>query len=354
LMVAEGGTSFNHAVTIAASDNITGPYVANERNPILTSRQLSYNNWVHSTGHGDLVELLDGRFYMFCLGVRGDVMHPSGKHRGSNMGRETHLVPVIWERVPFPWEEAILWPVVAPETGRVERTNPVPFQGSSQAPETAFFDNFDTGTLSLEWNFRRVPKPNTYSLTARKGFLRLFAQPQVISERVSASWMGVRQRESDFTYETLMDWSPSCDGAEAGIFFLQADNNYIKCTVVYTQDSWLMRLVLAVPSKPGDGKSPATLTVVKEQKMNGFKGGQIKFQATSSKEKYSFAYTTANEVKHFMTPFAETDANSILSMGGFQGGYTGAFLGLYCSSNGQQATDYADFDWVRHTPCPRS
>jgi alpha-N-arabinofuranosidase len=41
LVVAEGGTSFNHAVMVAVSDNITGPYQSNERNPILTTRHLS-------------------------------------------------------------------------------------------------------------------------------------------------------------------------------------------------------------------------------------------------------------------------------------------------------------------------
>ena len=95
LMVAEGGTSFNHAVVIAVSDEITGPYLSNPRNPILSSRHLSYDNWVHSTGHADLLELSDGRWYMVALGIRGD------EDRLSNMGRETHLVPVVWEREPF-------------------------------------------------------------------------------------------------------------------------------------------------------------------------------------------------------------------------------------------------------------
>ena len=72
LLVAEGGTSFNHAVTIAVSDELTGPYEGNERNPILTSRHLSYDNWVNSTGHADLVELEDGRWYMVALGIRND------------------------------------------------------------------------------------------------------------------------------------------------------------------------------------------------------------------------------------------------------------------------------------------
>ena len=34
LLIAEGGTSFNHAVMVALSDNIEGPYISNPRNPI--------------------------------------------------------------------------------------------------------------------------------------------------------------------------------------------------------------------------------------------------------------------------------------------------------------------------------
>ena len=99
LMVAEGGTSRNHSVMMAISDNIRGPYQSNPKNPILTSRHLSNNNWVHSTGHADLVELQDGRWYMVALGIRNDLMGTS------NMGRESHLIPVNWETAVSGWEE---------------------------------------------------------------------------------------------------------------------------------------------------------------------------------------------------------------------------------------------------------
>ena len=98
LMVAEGGTSHHHAVMIAASDDVTGPFESNPRNPIFTSRHLSKSNWVHSTGHADLVELPDGRWYMVALGIRSDV------DGASNMGRETHLMPVIWEPAIARWD----------------------------------------------------------------------------------------------------------------------------------------------------------------------------------------------------------------------------------------------------------
>ena len=50
---------------MAYSKDVFGPYLPSLRNPVLTSRHLSKYNWVHSTGHADLVELEDGiSFYV--------------------------------------------------------------------------------------------------------------------------------------------------------------------------------------------------------------------------------------------------------------------------------------------------
>ena len=65
------------------------------KKPIITSRHLSYDNWVNSTGHGDIIELDDGRNYMVLLGIRNLI------ERGSNMGRETFLVPLTWRESPL-------------------------------------------------------------------------------------------------------------------------------------------------------------------------------------------------------------------------------------------------------------
>ena len=79
---------------VALSDNIEGPYISNPRNPIITSRHLSYDNWVNSTGHGDIIQLDDGRNYMVLLGIRNEI------ERGSNMGRETFIAPVSKNPLP--------------------------------------------------------------------------------------------------------------------------------------------------------------------------------------------------------------------------------------------------------------
>ena len=328
LLVAEGGTSFNHAVTVAISEDITGPYQSNPRNPVLTSRHLGYDFWVNSTGHADIVELADGRWYMVVLGIRGD------EDRSSNMGRETHLVPMTWQREPFDWKEIkYLWPVAAPLTGRVERNTPLPFEDKGQVRRNEFVDDFDDDKLRLDWNFRRYPMPDTYSLTAREGFLRLNAKPGVIKERGRASLLGVRQIESDFEYRASMQFAPTQVDVEAGIALFQKDNKYLSFTVLQQDDGRALRLILAEP-----GSEPR---VLEQSDLGGYDGG-IEFRVVSSDSKYEFAYSLDQGESY--TAFATTRANHILA----HGSYTGAYLGLYSTGNGSPSEEYADFDWARY------
>lgn len=343
LLVAEGGTGVNHAVMMASSDEIIGPYYPNERNPLLTSRNLSYNNWVHSTGHADLFQLQDGRWYLVCLGIRGDA--GENLDRRSNMGRETFLVPVVWEREPMEWSPLgppmrHLWPVAAPESGRVERQGPVPFKGTEQGPPHRFRDDFLDEGLNLEWNFRRFPKPGTYSLSARRSFLRLFAQPEIIKERVSCSLMGVRQRESDFEYRARMEMPETVSaGMEAGISLFQKDNNYVNCVVVRRLDAWFLRLAIAEPDKEVRCEHEIELKTY---------SGHILFEVLALGQSYVFRYSLAGNSN--FEQFATTESGMIISKG-----YTGAYLGVYCSSVGLPAstTNFVDFDWIEHVALPR-
>ncbi|MDJ0812745.1 MAG: glycoside hydrolase family 43 protein [Woeseiaceae bacterium] len=328
LMVAEGGTSFNHAVMVAVSDDITGPYQSNPRNPILTSRHLSYDFWVNSTGHADLVELPDGRWYMVALGIRGD------EQGSSNMGRETHLIPVVWEREPFEWKEIkYLWPVAAPETGRVERENPLPFAGETQAEDPGFSDDFDADALQIGWTFRRVPREGTYSLDARDGHLRLFASATAIGERQRASLLGFRQSESDFDYSVLMQFAAEGDAAEAGISLIQKDDKYLNFTVVREDGRVSARLMLAAPRQEP--------RVIEETELSTY-DGQILLTVASRNGEYVFSWSAGEGEQ--AVQFATTAADHILA----HSSYTGAFLGLYASTNGGATGPFADFDWVRY------
>lgn len=340
LLVAEGGTSFNHAIMVAVADEITGPYQSNARNPILSTRHLSYHNWVNSTGHGDLVELADGRWYMVLLGIRGDI------ETASNMGRETHLVPVTWEREPFWWqEEKILWPVVAPETGRVERITPVPFVNSKQIRKLHFSDQFDSDSLKLEWNFRRLPLENSYSLSASKDHLRMFAKPEIIRERGRANLMGFRQTESDFQYTVKLKFQPADSHSEAGIMLFQKDNNFIKATLKRNSDD-IMALAIVHSGVQNDSSKidkVSTLGSVNLSQTSDY----IYLRIDSMNDEYQFLYSVDNESDYSLV--AKTKADGVISRK-----YTGANLGLYITSNGTTSDDFMDVDWVKYTAHERN
>ncbi len=340
LMVAEGGTSHNHAVMIAASDHITGPFESNPRNPILTSRHLSVSNWVHSTGHADLVELPDGRWYMVALGIRSDL------EGASNMGRETHLMPVIWEPAIARWEEVrkgvwepveFLWPVVAPETGKVERYTALPFEDKPQYYNDAFTDHFDAGELDHEWNFRRVPQEGTYSLDAKKGSLRLYLKPEVFERRGRYSLMGIRQKESEFEYSAKMSFAPKKEQVEAGISIFQQDDNYVNFTLKKEEGKAVLRLLVKGRNQDAE--------IVKTEVIPGY-DGEIIFKLVSKNDRYQYLYSLDGGKSHIL--FSETAHNLVICKG-----YIGTNVGIYATSNGNPTKEYADFDWVTYKGYPR-
>ena len=144
LLIAEGGTSYNHAIMVAISDNITGPYIPNDRNPIFSSRHLSYDNWVHSTGHGDLIELENGRWYVVMLGIRGELK------RKSNMGRETFIAPVSWERALFLERRKNTMASDSTKSGKFSKIILI-FNETLVTKETVFLDEFNKNNMGLQW-----------------------------------------------------------------------------------------------------------------------------------------------------------------------------------------------------------
>jgi alpha-N-arabinofuranosidase len=272
---------------------------------------------------------------MVSLGIRNDV---SGT---SNMGRETHIMPVTWEPAIARWEEVrkgvwepieYMWPVVAPQTGKIERDNPLIFSDKPQVYSDAFEDNFNSEKLHLEWNFRRVPQPNTYSLKAKKGVLRLNLTSEVYALRGQYSLMGIRQKESDFEFSSQMNFSPKKNGEEAGISIFQQDDNYINFTISKSQNKPTLKITVKERNKDA--------SILKETTLFKFKGDII-FKMVSTNEKYEYYYSL-DEGANFLL-FAETANNLVICKG-----YIGTNIGVYATSNGKSTAAYADYDWVKY------
>ena len=334
LLVAEGGTGKNHAVMMAASENIFGPYEENPRNPVLTTRHVTEDYFVNSTGHADMIELPDKRWYMVSLGKRNDI------DGDANMGRETYLTPMVWEPTIVKWQQVTetnwepvnyLFPVASPLTGKVERYEKLPFQDKPQYKNNTFKDDFLFPKLDLEWTFIRVPQKNTYSLEANIGSLRLYTKPGTIENRKRFSMIGFRQRESDFEYQVKMEFTPKDDKVESGIIHYQKERNYLSNTV-YKENK---RFYLEQRLKEKDKINEKTIKriLLKDYKNN------ILFKVVSKNAKYTFYYSL-NDGENFKY-FTSLDAIKMLDRN-----YTGALLGVFSTSNGNKSSDYADYDWV--------
>lgn len=315
LLVSEGGTAHHHAVTIARSKNITGPYEGNRGNPILTHRHLGLDYPIVGTGHADLVETQNGEWWLVLLAMR-----PYGGYF-YNLGRETFLVPARWEDD---------WLIVSPGTGRVEFEYPVP-----NLPEHVFQtpvsrDDFNVSTLDLQWNFLRTPRDEFYLLTERPGYLRLRLRPQHIAERSSPSFVGRRQQHTHFVAETIMEFTPQTAHECAGLVLRQNEDFHFRFVVTCER----------VPVIQLTRRSHGQDQVLASQPV---RPGRCALRVVAHEQIYNFYFATDDD---WQTLIEDVDGR-ILSTP-VAGGFVGAYIGMYASSNGQPNTNHADFDWFEY------
>ena len=327
LLIAEGGTHFNHAVMVAASKNITGPYEPNDRNPIFTTRHMSYDYWVNSTGHADIIELPNGEWKMVCLGIRNEV------NRGSNMGRETMLLPITWEQEPYEWKEVkYTWPVCAPLTGKLEQNQPYPIARNTKYNNAYFQDDFNNDELGMHWTSRRVPKENAIDLNLQPGFLRMKYLPQTIGERMAYNFIGIKQQESQFELVTSMQFNKKLNGEEAGFCLMQKDDNYILFDVKREDNENVLQLVIKPHNKAA---------YIKKDLVLNKKTKQLELKITANKEHYNYYYRLkSNDI---WINFDQTSNDVLISRG-----YTGAHLGLYATCNGGKSVSSAAFELMTY------
>jgi len=326
LLISEGGTSFDHAMAVAISKNITGPYESNPRNPVLTHRHLSYDYPISGVGHADLVELEDGRWYSVALGWR----LLDGEH--GILGRETFLVPVTWETEPYDWkDEPLSWPVFSPDTGKVELHYPTPFGNEAELHDYALRDDFDGESLGPDWNYRRSPARDFATLEA--GALRLELQPATLRERSQYSFVGIRQRHFEFEASTSMKLTVDNKAAEAGMALVQNDRSALLLT--FGGDGSL-RLK---HHRDADTEQLAIASIDSDE---------VHLKVTGHYLDLGFHYSADGEEWQTLKAGVDGSLLSPSRIGGFN--YTGVYVGLYGSVNGGKDRGHARFEYFEYAP----
>lgn len=223
LVTAEGGTSYSHAVTIARSKNLEGPYELHPRQHLLTSvadikefrkREASgsfaelkpaLHPGLQKAGHGSMVPWTKDVWVLAHLCGR-----PVDDGGQCPLGRETALQRVIWKDDHWPYVEETGAPV---RTAFPSREGVKP--GTVQRDEH-WREDFDGPAWNVKLNTLRKPAEEDFDLSSRSGWLRLRGRESMMS-RFDQSILVRRVQHFYWSAETCMEFQPSSFQQMAGL-----------------------------------------------------------------------------------------------------------------------------------------
>ncbi|MFM9328358.1 glycoside hydrolase family 43 protein [Paenibacillus mesotrionivorans] len=313
LLIAEGGTEYGHMVTVARGKKPDGPFESCPYNPILSHRSL--HKPVHATGHADLIQAPDGRWWAVFLGIR-----PVGYPMQHHLGRETFLAPVSW------MEDG--WPVIG-DKGTLSEPGPG-WSGSQEGVSQVHIrDDFNEAVLAPRWNFLRSPDPANWSLSRRSSCLTLYGAPAALNEAGPVAFVGRRQQHFVCRIAAQLSFIPQRDGEEAGITVYMNERFHYELAVTLLEGE--RRLIFR--------RRLGTLWKV-EKEVPWFKDTVI-LTVHADKTHYSFGYSAGSSEEPVSMGIGECGLLSTEVAGGF----TGVFIGMYATGNGQRSAVPADFDW---------
>ncbi len=314
-IVAEGGTGYGHGINVARSKSLYGKYEPSPYNPVM--RQLDPTAPIQRCGHGKLVQTQNGDWWITYLCGRPN----SGNY--TTVGRETALDPVQWT------EDG--WFTVNNGKGpSLEQDSP---DLPTETYDSFTYDDFNSSTLNVNWEFVRNPDYNNFSLTEREGFARIYTSPHELFEIEAKNTLVRREEELSYTAETAIEFKPA-DREQAGLTCYYSTTTYIRFSLCVRDN--VRCLELAVNRNHGE----EIITQIKN-----IPEGRIYLRVVVDKLNRSFYYGTD---KDNMT-LAYTIENCIFlcdeGVPDDPKRHTGTLVGIYANGGGSNSRIPADFDY---------
>ena len=331
LITAEGGTGYEHAVTVARSRQIDGPYEVSPHHPFLSALDHP-SHPLQKAGHGSFVQAADGRWYVFYLCSR-----PLGPQRRCLLGRETALQP-------FDWPEGE-WPKL-PQGNSPALTVEVPGVAASPEYLPDFLDSFEGTTLDPQWNTLREPADATWlSLSERPGFLRLRGRYS-LNSTFDQSMVGFRLLHLRCRISTRLEFAPRSFQQTAGLaLYYNTCNFYYACISCGDGGGRELRILSACNGKfvdllaaPHPLPETGAITIVAE-----IQDGVLRFSLGGASPK--------SESVELITGIDATTLSDDFVIAGGMWGFTGAFAVLCAQDSGDLGLP-ADFDSFHYSRIP--
>lgn len=327
LLVAEGGTERNHAVVMARSRSLFGPYEVHPDGPVLTARSRTEAP-LQRTGHGDLVETPSGETWMTYLCGR-----PLPASDRCVLGRESAIQPMRWG--------ADGWLRTVDGTGVpvAEVAGPAHAAVDPVQEETEFTGS----TLPEPFQWLRTPYPEQlFSLEARPGYLRLYGR-ETIGSHFTQSLVARRQQAFRYHAQSCVEFEPQHFQQAAGLacYYNSTKFYFLHLTV---DDGGERQIQVLAVTPQGEGSSLLTPPIP-------IGSGAVELRVEVDHEALRFGYRLAGALEWCWLPEA-FDASLLSDEATLPGlpNFTGTFVGMACqdmAGTGLPA-DFRYFHYVEH------
>jgi xylan 1,4-beta-xylosidase len=326
LLTAEGGTGWGHAVTMARSRALGGPYELHPDVHILTARHRP-DAPLQRVGHADLVDTPAGETYMVYLCGR-----PVPNRGRCTLGRETAIQPMVWG------DDGWLRTADGERIPRLDARAPV---DTMLAPAAALppREDFDADVLPIDFQWLRTPDAHRlFSLRARKGHLRLFGR-ETIGSLFTQSLVARRQQAHCFSGSTMMEFEPDHFQQMAGLvcYYNSAKFHYLHVSRDTTGKH--LRVMSALPDQVmADAFTPPIPIAA---------GTPIELRVEVDRERLLFAWRIGSDAWQWLPQVFDASILSDEATAPGLPNFTGAFVGMACQDLAGTAKP-ADFDWFEY------
>jgi len=333
LIVAEGGTGWGHAVTMARSRELTGPYELHPDTHILSSRHRP-DLLLQRAGHADLVETAAGETYMVYLCGR-----PLQNRGRCTLGRETAIQPMVWS--PDGW----LRTVNGEGVPMADAPGPagIPIHRFAADPER---EDFDSERLPIAFQWLRSPWPDElFSLTARPGHLRLYGR-ETIGSQFRQALVARRQQSHSFSAVTAVDFRPQHFQQSAGLvcYYNASKFHYLHVSHDETVGTHL-RVASCLPDQVQSDIFTEPIALPD--------GMPVHLRVDVDGARLQFAYRSGTENWHWLPQLFDASILSDEATAPGLPNFTGAFVGMCCQDLSGAAIP-ADFDYFEYVERPHS